>query len=248
MIDTGQGIPEWATLVEKTLRDMGVTLSHVLLTHWHGDHTGGVSDLLRMYPHLSNAIYKNMPNRMQQPILDGQVFRVEGATVRAVHAPGHSEDHMCFMVEEDDAMCTGDNVLGHGTAAVEKLSSWMESLRVMQAHGCKIGYPAHGEVIQDLPAKIATELASKIRRENQVLQALAKLKGLESQGGKRSKGSVTVSQLVTEMHGERLDPEVRKMAVVPFMEEVLTKLVEGGKVAFEIRGGEKRWFGLKTAE
>ncbi|KAH8756639.1 beta-lactamase-like protein [Diaporthe sp. PMI_573] len=239
IIDTAQGIPEWAELISKTLEKAGITLSHVLLTHWHGDHTGGVPDLLRLYPHLSNAIYKHTPNRSQKAIVDGQLFRVEGATVRAVHAPGHSEDHMCFVVEEDNAMCTGDNVLGHGTAAVERLSTWMDSLRIMRTHKCEIGYPAHGVVIKNLPAKLELELASKTRRETQVLQTLARLKD----SGKKS---VAVPRLVTMMHGDKLDPEVRKAALEPFMEEVLSKLAEDGKVAFEIRGGEKNWFGLRA--
>lgn len=226
-------------MISKTLEKSGITLSHVLLTHWHGDHTGGVPDLLRLYPHLSNAIYKHTPNRSQKAIVDGQVFRVEGATVRAVHAPGHSEDHMCFVVEEDSAMCTGDNVLGHGTAAVERLSTWMDSLRVMRTHECEIGYPAHGVVIKNLAAKLDLELASKKRRETQVLQALARLKGSGSK-------SVAVSGLVTMMHGDNIDSEVRKAALEPFMEEVLSKLAEDGEVAFEIRGGEKNWFGLRN--
>lgn len=239
IIDTGQGIPEWADLISSTLAATGTALSHVLLTHWHGDHTGGVPDLLRLYPSLSPSIYKNAPSKAQQPITDGQVFAVEGATVRAVHAPGHSEDHMCFILEEENAMFTGDNVLGHGTAAVEQLSTWMESLRIMRSHDCAIGYPAHGVVIPRLPAKIDNELGSKTRRETQILQTLAAMK-LAAGGGK---GSVTVSQLVTAMHGT-MDPEVRKMAIEPFTEEVLRKLAEDGKVAFEVRRGAKKWFGI----
>jgi len=108
IIDTGQGIPEWADLISSTLDRSEVSLSHVLLTHWHGDHTGGVPDLLRLYPHLEPAIYKHTPSRSQQPITDGQVFSVEGATVRAVHAPGHSHDHMCFVLEEENAMVSDE--------------------------------------------------------------------------------------------------------------------------------------------
>lgn len=153
--------------------------------------------------------------------MDGQIFEVEGATIRAVHAPGHSEDHMCFIVQEDDAMCAGDNILGHGTAAVEELSMWMESLQAIKSHNCAIGYPAQSVVIEDLPAKIAMELGSKTRCEKQVLQALARFKKSEmAKVIKRSKGAVTLAQLVTNMHGDRLDPQVRKMAVEPFMEGV----------------------------
>ena len=204
-------------------------------------------DLLRLYPFLSTSIYKNTPGKGQQPIADGQVFKVEGASVRAVHSPGHSHDHMCFVLEEEGAMFTGDNVLGHGTAAVELLGTWMGSLRTMASHGCQVGYPAHGDVIADLPAKIAGELTQKERREKQVMQALERVRREERgrSGNGRGKGSVTVGQLVTAIHGAELDERVREAALEPFMDEVLRKLAEDGSVAFEMRGGEKKWFAIK---
>ncbi|KAK8050744.1 hypothetical protein PG994_012474 [Apiospora phragmitis] len=244
IIDTAQGIPEWAEILSSTLEEKETGLSHVLLTHWHGDHTGGLPDLLRLYPDLKSAIYKHTPNSSQKPIVDGQVFKVEGATVRAVHAPGHSNDHMCFILEEENAMFTGDNVLGHGTAAVEQLSTWMDSLRTMESHGCRVGYPAHGLPILDLPRKIALELASKARREAKVVAALAKIQKRVPGGPRHPEASVTVKQLVTEMHGDELDPQVRTMAVEPLMEEVLRKLAEDGKVAFQLQRGERRWYAI----
>lgn len=97
-------------------------------------------------------------------------------------------------------------------------------------------------VVENLPRKINTELASKTKREAQVLQALTKIKKDVGRG----RGSVTVKQLVTAMHGDRLDPQVREMAIEPFIAEVLKKLAEDRKVAFEIRGREKKWFGIET--
>ncbi|KAK4141034.1 beta-lactamase-like protein [Dichotomopilus funicola] len=254
LIDTGQGLPEWTALLSHTLTTLNITLSHVLLTHWHGDHTGGVPDLLRLYPHLASTspgggggIYKHTPNRDQHPIAHGQVFAVEGATVRALHSPGHAPDHMCFVVEEDGAMCTGDNVLGHGTAAVEHLGEWMRSLRAMQADaGSAVGYPAHGAVIPDLRGKIEGELAAKRKREERVVKTLRGVRdnhGINShQAGAKGRGSVTVRQLVAAVYGAGMDDQVRTMAVEPFIEEVLRKLAEDGKVAFEVKGGEKKWF------
>ncbi|RYO84215.1 hypothetical protein DL764_009362 [Monosporascus ibericus] len=71
----------------------------------------------------------------------GGIFKVDDdTTTRAVYALGYSHDHICFILEEENAMFTSDNVLGHGTAAVEELSTWMESLRVMQSYGYTTGY------------------------------------------------------------------------------------------------------------
>ena len=241
IIDTAQGYPAWANLIEPTLDERCIALSHVLLTHWHGDHTGGVPDLIRLYPNLAEGIYKNFPEHGQRPIEEGQVFCVEGATVRAIYAPGHSHDHMCFILEEENAMFTGDNVLGHGTSAVEKLGLYMDTLRKLNSQGCTVGYPAHGAVISDLPAKINGELAQKVRREKQCLSALNRIGNGHSSA---TRGSATVGELIDEIHGEQLDAEVRKLALEPFMDEVLRKLAEDGKVGFHVRKGTRRWFAV----
>ena len=100
------------------------------------------------------------------------MFRFERATICTVHTPGHSHDHMCFIFEEEQAMFTGDAVLGHGTAAVEHLRTWIDTLHTMRSHNCVKGYPAHGIIIEDLPAKLSIEPAQKVKRERQVLQKL----------------------------------------------------------------------------
>lgn len=228
-------------MIASTLKFTNISLSHVLLTHWHGDHTGGVPDFLRLYPHLQDSIYKNEPDKGQQNITDGQIFRVEGATVRAIHVPGHSEDHMCFILEEEQAMFTGDNILGHGTSAVEDLGTFMGSLQKMHAQNCGIGYSAHGVTITNLPAKIAGELGQKLRRERQVMQAL----GRACNCGEKS---VTVQDLVTEIYGESLDESTRTLALEPFIDEVLRKLAGDSRVAFQMKGGKKKWYSVEAVQ
>ncbi|KAG5939813.1 hypothetical protein E4U60_000745 [Claviceps pazoutovae] len=238
IVDTSGGEIEWAELLEYTLSSLNISLSHVLLTHWHGDHTGGVPDLLRIYPHLEHDIYKNEPESGQQDIVDGQIFRVEGATVRALHVPGHSDDHMCFILEEEQAMFTGDNILGHGTSAVEDLGTFMASMQRMLDQRCLTGYSAHGAVIADLPGKIRTELANKRRREKQILLALGRVR-------QRRQKSITVEDLVTEIYGESMDESTRTLALTPFTDEVLRKLAGDFKVAFEVRAGKRRWYSVE---
>lgn len=240
LIDTSGGEPEWADLIKSTLEDRGITLSHVLITHFHGDHSGGAPDLVRMYPHLKQFIYKNDPERTQQQIVDGQIFRVEGATVRALHVPGHSTDHMCFILEEERAMFTGDNILGHGTSAIEDLGEFMVSLEKMLDQSCRVGYSAHGVTITDLASKIRVELSQKLRREKQVIQALNNVRS-------RGERSATVQDVVIQIYGTSLDEQTRTQALEPFTEEVLRKLAGDGKVAFERRSGKKRWYSVEQA-
>lgn len=249
LVDTAQGFPEWADMISEKLDELGISLEYVLLTHWHGDHSGGVPDLISRFPYLADRIYKNSPEHGQNPIEDGQQFGVSGATIRAVHTPGHSHDHMSFVLEEQSAMFTGDNVLGHGTTAVEELGTWMESLRVMDDCDCEVGYPAHGAEIPDLHSKIESELVQKERREKQILGKLNDIKQQDKAtgGNGRRPGSVTVEELVKKMHGGQVDKEVRKMALEPFTDEVLRKMLKDGKVAFERRkGAERKWFAVQT--
>ncbi|EME79057.1 uncharacterized protein MYCFIDRAFT_190111 [Pseudocercospora fijiensis CIRAD86] len=238
IVDTSGGEEEWIELIQETLLDRGINITHVLLTHWHGDHTGGVPDLIRLYPHLKDHIYKNEPERDQQAIQDGQIFAVQGATIRALHAPGHSTDHMCFILEEEHAMFTGDNILGHGTSAVEDLGTFMASLQTMADQNCKTGYSAHGVTIDNLPIKISAELTKLLRREKQVLSALAQFR-------KRGERCAALRDIVTEIYGQALEEDTRRLALEPFIDEVLRKLAGDGRVAFQKRGGLKKWYSLE---
>ncbi|KAL8743163.1 MAG: hypothetical protein Q9190_004458 [Brigantiaea leucoxantha] len=243
LVDTAQGFECWTDAIQELLDAEGISISHVLLTHWHGDHTGGVPGLVKVYPKLSSSIFKNSPDEGQQDIEDGQIISVEGATLKALYTPGHSHDHMSFILEEENAMFTGDNVLGHGTSAVETLGEYMETLRLMKAQNCERGYPAHGAVIANLQSKIQEYLGQKERRERQILKSLKSIKENERRSGRAgAKGSTTVKDLVVAVHGEGMDGEVSEKVLEPFTGEVLGKLAGDGKVGFELAGGTKKWF------
>ncbi|KAK3638407.1 hypothetical protein LTR56_013047 [Elasticomyces elasticus] len=241
LIDTSGGEPEYATLLHSVLKSRGISLKYVLVTHWHGDHSGGVPDIVRMYPHVRDDIYKHEPEAGQQDIVDGQVFDVEGARIIARHCPGHSSDHFCFLLDEENSMFTGDNILGHGTSAVEDLGLFMSSLRKMADMKCITGHPAHGSTIDDLPAKISRELASKVRRENQIMQTLKRLRDL-------GQGSVSVTDIVTGIYGNAVDENTRKLALEPFIEEALRKLSGDGRVGFAMRKGRKTWHAVPPVQ
>lgn len=233
-----QGMPSWIRDITKVLEERDIDISYVLLTHWHGDHTGGVPDLIAYNPALSSRIYKNRPDAGQKDILDGQVFRVEGATLRAVHTPGHAADHMCFLFEEENALFTGDNVLGHGYSVVEDLGQYMNSMVQMANLNLPLGYPAHGAVIDDLPDKMREYIK---HREFRVQQVYAILEESRAAGQGRGRGGLTLHEIILAMYGEITD-EVEK-ALAPFLSQVLWKLAEDRKVGFEPGSAAKRrWY------
>ncbi|KAF3384772.1 Lactamase-like protein vrtG [Penicillium rolfsii] len=239
LIDTGEGRPIWHTMLVEYLREHHLTLEYVLVTHWHGDHVGGIPDLIAHDPTLQSRIYKHRPDRGQLPIADGQRFIVAGATVRAIFTPGHAVDHMCFLIEEENAIFTGDNVLGHGFSVLQDLAEYMSSLARMEALGCERGYPGHGAVIEDLPAKMQLYIHHNEARVQQVIAVLAESIKLP---GKRS--GMTIPEIGQAIYGE-VPGEIIENAIVPFLSQVLWKLAEDRKVGFEPgETSKRRWFEL----
>lgn len=201
LIDTGEGKASWLRSLIGVLSREHVTVSTVLLTHWHQDHVQGVAPLLTLFPTASHPpaiaarprIFKHMPAHCPsitdaasraaasieswEPIEGGQTFTVEGATLRAVHSPGHTEDHMAFVLEEENALFTGDNVLGHGTAVFEDLTAYIKSVEKMGGLIDGRAYPGHGAVIEDGKAKCVEYLVHRKEREKQVVGVLKKNDG-----------------------------------------------------------------------
>ncbi|KAH0544007.1 hypothetical protein FGG08_001774 [Glutinoglossum americanum] len=174
LIDTGDGRPSWIQSLKNVLMSEHASVDSVILTHWHPDHVGGVKDLLKSSP--GTRVYKNSADDSQLDIEDGQRFRVEGATLRAFHSPGHTTDHMALVFEEEDAMFTGDNVLGHGTAVFEDLANYLSSLEMMSHQFSGRAYPGHGPAIEDGPARVLEYIQHRSDRENQVIQVLKSAK------------------------------------------------------------------------
>ena len=229
LIDTGEGKPSWAAALSSVLKSERAIVSHALLTHWHPDHVGGVAQLLSLCPEAK--IHENEPPDGIEEMSDGQIFETEGATLRAVHCPGHTTNHMAFALEEDDALFTGDNVLGHGTAVFEDLGTYMHSLAHMKEQFHGRAYPGHGAVIEDGPTKISEYIQHRKEREQQVLQTL-----------KNTVGGATPMDIVKVIYASY--PENLHEPAARGVLQVLQKLEGEGKVSEQ---GQDRWLLAKTA-
>ncbi|KAL5376960.1 hypothetical protein DPSP01_010068 [Paraphaeosphaeria sporulosa] len=223
LIDTGEGKPEWLASLKRVLADERITLSHALISHWHHDHTQGVPDLLAVSP--STAVHKRDPQPGWHDITDGQTFTADGATLRAYFCPGHTNDHMAFVLEEEDAMFTADNVLGQGTAVFEDLAVYMTSLEGMATQFTGRAYPGHGPVISDGPAKVREYIAHRRQREKQVLDVL---------GSEAREGGWTAMEIVKVIYKNYPESlwEPAKAGVL----QILRKLEGEGKVVREGEG------------
>ncbi|KAJ0385275.1 hypothetical protein COL922a_006713 [Colletotrichum nupharicola] len=181
LIDTGEGLPSWIAAVKSTLEQEKATIETVLITHWHRDHQGGIQQLLELSP--NSKIFKNQPEEGQSDMADGQKFAVDGVSLTAVFTPGHTADHMAFVLEEEDAMFTADNVLGQGTAVFEDLATYLNSLEKMRHLFKGRAYPGHGPVIDNGPSKTMEYINHRKTREEQVIRTMRSKRNVGSDGG-----------------------------------------------------------------
>ena len=107
---------------------------------------------------------------------DGDVVETEGARLRALFTPGHAPDHLCFVLEQEGSLFSGDNVLGVGTTVIPSttgsLADYMDSLERLKREAPTWIYPAHGPKIAPGTPKVEEYLAHRLERERQVLGAL----------------------------------------------------------------------------
>jgi glyoxylase-like metal-dependent hydrolase (beta-lactamase superfamily II) len=181
LVDTGQGMPAYLPVLERALARAGCRIQEIALTHGHPDHLGGVADLVARFGPLrvSKRPHPGFDAGCPVPIAsidDGSLLRSEGATLRAVHTPGHAEDHLCFVLEEEQSLFSGDNVLGVGTTVIPSeggdLGDYMRSLERLQQEAPRAIYPAHGPKIADGVAKLQEYIDHRNAREREILEAL----------------------------------------------------------------------------
>ncbi len=182
LLDTGDGRPAYLPVLEQALDHAGCTgIQEIVLTHGHPDHIGGAASVMERFgalriTKLGYPAFDSPYDLEIHGIHDGDVVETEGATLRALHTPGHAPDHLCFVLEQEEAIFTGDNVLGVGTTVIPvnsgDLGQYMRSLECLLGESPRVLFPAHGPRIDDGIAKIREYIAHRLLRDEQILAAL----------------------------------------------------------------------------
>ncbi len=182
LLDPGQGVDAYLGFLEEAMEREGCeAIQEIVLTHGHPDHIGGCEQVMKRFGELT-VKKKPWPEVDEAyafditPIDDGDIVEAEGITLRAIHTPGHAPDHLCFMVEEEGALISGDNILGVGTTVIPAqsgdLAQYMSSLRRLRDEKPTRIYPAHGPCIEDGVAKIQEYIDHRLLRNDQILAAM----------------------------------------------------------------------------
>ena len=111
--------PEAAPIV-KALEREGWTLTDILVTHHHGDHVGGISELKRKFgcrvvaPHDKSARIADVDLRVGQ----GDVVKIGDLLARVLETPGHTLDHISYVFDNEKALFAADTLFSIGCGRV----------------------------------------------------------------------------------------------------------------------------------
>ena len=188
VIDAG---PDLASHVEALLQAVeGETVSHLLVTHTHRDHSPATRHLkaatgAKSYgfgPHGGGLAGDDVEEGADRDFVpdvtvgDGDVIEGAGWTLEAVHTPGHTSNHLCFALKEENTLFSGDHVMGWSTTVVSPpdgdMADYMASLVRLGARPEAVFWPTHGPSIEAPGEFIAALIAHREAREVQIAACL----------------------------------------------------------------------------
>ncbi|MEU9920433.1 MBL fold metallo-hydrolase [Streptomyces griseoluteus] len=165
--------------VVDTAEKAGKRIALTLLTHGHADHAEGASRFAEITGTRVRALDPAL-RLGDEGLGAGDVVTVGGLELRVVPTPGHTADSLSFHVPADQAVLTGDTILGRGTTLVAhpdgRLGEYLASLRRLRSltvdDGVHTVLPGHGPVLEDAQGAVEFYLAHRAHRLAQVETAV----------------------------------------------------------------------------
>jgi glyoxylase-like metal-dependent hydrolase (beta-lactamase superfamily II) len=211
----------------------GERVSHILVTHHHADHsplarplaeaTGAIIHgrraprLAAMASNLALEAGEDEGFRPDVEIADGDVFAGPGWTLRAVTTPGHTSNHVCFALQEENALFSGDHVMGWSTTVITPpdgdMGDYFDSLDKVKALDFDTLWPTHGAPVRDVAPFLQAYADHRRAREAQILAALAA-------------GQTRIKAMVPSLYAA-VDPRLHPAAAMSVLAHVLLLVREG---------------------
>jgi glyoxylase-like metal-dependent hydrolase (beta-lactamase superfamily II) len=180
-IDSGEAIERYQWFLRGYLaaveqEEIGIAA----ITHHHSDHSGNLkwakatlgADVA--IPKGGRKLLKGRIPREVDTLEDGQTIKLgKGVNVQVMATPGHSVDSLCYYLEDEGVLFTGDTLLGSSTTTVNNLGDYRRSLdRLLKLPNLKVICPGHGKIVKDPRKRLKSYIDHRNMRERQVLDAL----------------------------------------------------------------------------
>jgi glyoxylase-like metal-dependent hydrolase (beta-lactamase superfamily II) len=189
IIDPG---PDDATHIEALKRAVvHERVTHIFVTHRHLDHSPAARPLAA---HTGAKIYASGVAPRFSPddfvaeagddfgfkpdvvVQDGEIFSGPDWTLEALMTPGHTSDHMCLALREENALFSGDHIMGWSTTVVSPpdgdMDAYLQSLDKVQTRGFSTLWPTHGPPVTEVRTFIQAYKDHRLDRETQIVTQL----------------------------------------------------------------------------
>ena len=171
----------------------GETITHILITHHHSDHsplagslkaaTGATIYGCAVTGHeeedtgeVKMEAGHDLDFRTDVSLCGGGTVSGPGWTMQAIPTPGHTSNHICFALAQENCLFSGDHIMGWSTTVITPpdgdMGDYLASLATIQARNFTTLWPTHGPPIREVDAFIAASTAHRHERANQILRAL----------------------------------------------------------------------------
>jgi len=213
----------------------GETVTHILVTHTHRDHSPATTAVKAATGALVLAEGPHRPARPlhsgesapleasndtdfrpDQALSDGEVVTGCGWTIEAVATPGHTANHMAFALKEEGLLFAGDHVMAWSTPVVAPpdgaMGDYMASLHKLAGRPEQIYLPGHGGIVRDAKSFVRHFIRHRRDREASILDRLAA-------------GETDIPALVGAIY-VGLDPRLVRaagMSVLAHLEDLVTR-------------------------
>lgn len=157
-------------------------------------------------------------------VADGEVAAAgDGWTLRAVHTPGHTSNHLCFWLDEQRALFSGDHIMGWSTTVITPpdgdMRDYFASLQRVRSLDPAVLWPTHGAPVTEVRPFVDAFVQHRLDREAAVLAAVRD-------------GVALVPDIVARLYAN-VDRKLHKAAGRSVLAH-LVKLVDDGLVALDV--------------
>ena len=170
----------------------GDRIRWILCTHTHSDHSPGAAGLKER----TGAEVLGFDSRddltVDRSMADGDVLEGTEFRLAALHTPGHASNHLCFWLEQERLLFSGDHIMEGSTVVIAPpdgdMGAYLAQLERLRSMRIKAIAPGHGQLIGDPRAKIDEYVTHRLAREEMVASAL------------QAAGACTVKELVATIY------------------------------------------------
>jgi len=250
VIDPGPVTPNHQAALKKALKGRRVT--HVLVTHHHVDHSPMAAPLaeehncqvygygLQPKPPEGGEVRleagDDLGFKPDIEICNGLKINGDGWTIEAIHTPGHTSNHMCYALHEENVLFSGDHIMGWSTSVVSPpdghMGDYLNSLeRILERKFDRI-IPTHGPVIENPQEFVQAYIDHRLAREEQICSAL-------------SGGVNQISEIVANLYAD-IDKRLHPAAAHSVLAHII-RLREIGLIEADAPDGLKTSYRLKAS-